>query len=212
MKKEPAKIQDLVIFVLMILTVVGIGIYAFINSSVWVLDNFLLLILIAIIILLHKKLHIKTYMLVFAYIAIFLHSAGTFGWYSTEPLGLRYDYYTHFIGGFVLALIIYNYLDKCHSNRNYRYMNKITVIFLTIMAVAGLGTLIEITEFAGYKLFGTGEGIFLWGVGDGAEILFGTDIPREWINTMWDLINNLIGAITGVLVIFSARKAILKEK
>jgi len=109
----------------------------------------------------------------FVAFSLILHNLGLYG---TSILGLPFDHYMHFAGGFTFALVIDRLL-----------LEKIPVLkkaALVIIAAVGVGAVAEIVEWGGYALLGSGEGFFLYGVGD----------EGEWQNTILDMFFNLLGA------------------
>jgi len=115
--------------------------------------------------------------------ALLLHNLGLYG---TTFLGVPFDRYMHFYGGFALAVIFSQYLHKEKPLKAY---------ILSVGIAIGIASLIEILEFVGYTFLGRGEGLLFYGTGD-----FG-----EWSNTCWDLISNTAGALAGA-AIFSKKK------
>ncbi len=111
-----------------------------------------------------------------------------FGW-------LQFDMVMHFVGAFSLALIVYQYLSTCEG---IGCSGKVKVMFLAVLVVAGLGTFIERTEFFGYANLGEGDGILFHGLGDGSG-----GVSDSW-DTVSDMICNLFGAMTGVIVMTAA--------
>jgi len=67
---------------------------------------------------------------------------------------------------------------------------------MTFLAAMGVGAIVELYEFAGYLSMGEGEG----GLGKGAGDVTGTWISADWLNTMWDLVYNVFGAIIGLVI------------
>ena len=81
-------------------------------------------------------------------------------------------------------------------------------MIIIFLAALGVGSLIEETEFLGFLKFGTGEGLLKFGgLGDtplNDEMLRDIDIiGGGWINTMWDLTYNSLGALFGVIFMYT---------
>jgi len=113
--------------------------------------------------------------------------------YGDIYLGIPFDHWIHFVAGIFLGLFFYDYFSKIIKN-------KATVLLLSILVSAGIGSLLEIVEFVGYSYLGKGEGILFYGSGDWGE----------WNNMSLDLIFNTTGALAGGLIIFIKR--LLRKK
>lgn len=98
--------------------------------------------------------------------------------YSTSPLGIRFEFYMHFVGGFTIAIIT----DRAFGEK----ISKPKRILLLVIFALGIGVIGEMIEWGGYKVLGIGEGFFRFGAGD----------EGGWDNSIFDLIFNSIGAIT----------------
>ena len=142
-------------------------------------------------------------------IALLTHNLGSFGFYNWTWGFLGYDNLVHFVGSFVAAYIIFNFVSrKLHIKKNQRVKNtvidehKVIFIFLVIATVAFLGVCIELLEYSGFVFLGSGDGILFAGAGDSGD--FGS-MEGQYIDTMGDIIVNILGTITGVLVFYFAR-------
>ena len=113
--------------------------------------------------------------------ALILHNMGL---YATSPLGIRFDHYMHFIGGFALAVIG----DRIFNEKMSRGKRFILIVVFAL----GIGAVGEIFEWLGYGILGTGDGFFFYGMGD----------EGEWRNSMLDLIFNSLGCISFALFAF----------
>jgi|SRR3989344_1860684 len=190
-------LYEKIIIGIMYITIVILALVSYQTSPVWMYDCLAMIFLIVILTLVYKPLHINHAILTFCFIAIMFHMLGLFGFYSSEPLGLRYDHYVHFFGGMAVCMIAYNYLERYHSNKKFKNIHRPAVILLSIFVAMGLGGIIEMTEYVGWYVYGEGEGLFLLGAGD-YEGASGN--PREWINSSLDQIFNAIGAIFGAIL------------
>ena len=122
----------------------------------------------------------------YLYLSLFLllHCLGMFQFYEKYPLGIEYDYWVHGYFGVVSALIVLNYLSKSQ----YHFTNIFCVVS-TFIAVLGMSAAHELYEFAGAILLGDGDGVLFIGAGD----------IDQW-DTQKDMLNNLLGALIGVLL------------
>ncbi|MBN1621053.1 MAG: hypothetical protein JW871_00495 [Endomicrobiales bacterium] len=80
----------------------------------------------------------------------------------------------------------------------FNYMLKYNVsffetAFMALLITLGIGLLNELVEFAGYKLFGRGEGLFLLGPGDIGD-------KRFFENLMTDFFQDFYGNIAGIAI------------
>ncbi|MBN1386173.1 hypothetical protein JW968_04330 [Candidatus Woesearchaeota archaeon] len=199
---EQDRIEQSIISLLLII-LISFYIYASFQGTEWVIDNIMLMGIALILYAVRKKYQINPYLMVMGSLGILLHGLGTFGWYSTEPFGIRYDHYTHFFGAFVFCLIVFNYLyETARGNGISRGRKLFEIALFSIMISLGFGSIIEITEYVGFRFFGPGEGILFYGTGD-----FG-----EWQNTILDIIFNLIGALFGSMIMILQKAMSCQEK
>jgi len=138
------------------------------------------------------------------------HALGTFGWYAHSPLPIAWDHFTHLAGLFPLALAFLLCFSQWMDSEVFTKKNALIVASVFLL-VAGIGAMIELSEFAGYLALGFGEGGFRFGPGDGFEGPAGADftdaqavtnIGGGWINTGWDLIYNTLAVLAGMLAGF----------
>ncbi len=212
-KKEKKELLKKIILGVMFAFVIMLGIYSNYIGSQWQYDSIALFVLVLILALLYKKLNMTVPALLTAFLAISLHSFGVFGLYAGAPLGIDYDHYTHFASGIALGLMIYHYLERYHSNMDYASIHKPAVIIITLFLVSGLGNIVEVTEYAGYRFFGPGEGMFFFGYGDG--VVSAENVPGEWDNSMKDTIFNFLGGLFAVILMqfdFLWKKALEKRR
>ncbi len=128
----------------------------------------------------YHKLHQDYKSYFFLIFALILHD---FFFYGTKPLGIKFEHYMHFVGGFTIAIIT----DRVFNEKLSR-----TKRFLLLMIFAlGIGVIGEIIEWLGFKVLGLGEGFFKYGVGD----------EGEWDNSIIDLFFNSFGA--SIMAIFT---------
>lgn len=96
--------------------------------------------------------------------------------YDTMPLGIKFEHYMHFAGGFTIAI----FTDRLFRER----LPKPKRLLLLVLFALGIGAIAETAEWGGYKILGLGEGFFKYGAGD----------EGGWDNSILDLIFNGIGA------------------
>jgi uncharacterized membrane protein YjdF len=93
------------------------------------------------------------------------------GLYSTHPLGIRFDHYTHFLGGFTVAIIT----DRVFTEK----LTRAKRVFILLMASLGAGALLEIVQWLDAYIV------------PGVEMFRADDIS----NSMKDLISDGLGGI-----------------
>lgn len=175
------KILSIVVFIFF--SVWGI-IDIIIRNNDYIADRFFIASLALVSYFLYKRLHMNISIMLVGLAAIMLHSLKLYG---NTYLGLSFDHYMHFIGGFATALIFYNYLYHELKKKGH-----LQIFILAVCITAGLGSFMEIMEFTGYSLFGEGNGLLFYGAGD-----FG-----EWNNAAWDMIYNTLGAVIASFTCF----------
>jgi len=119
-------------------------------------------------------------------LSIFLvvHCLGLYGYYESYPLGIEYDYWVHLYFGLVSSLMIFHWFE----NSSYEF-HKVACYLGSMMFVLGMSSAHELYEFMGAILLGKGEGVLFIGAGD----------LDPW-DTQKDMLNNLIGAVIGMVV------------
>lgn len=144
-------------------------------------DRLFAAVLVGLLWLFWRKFHFRNAALIATVLALLLHQLKLYG---TTFIGLQFDNYMHFIGGFALALLLSDItaaaLKPSHSHRAFR-------AFIIFTASVGLASLIEPLEYFGYATVGEGEGILGYGAGDGG-----------WQDTAADMAANMLGAIVGL--------------
>jgi len=177
----------------------------FSNVKDYINDSIIAIVLVSIVFFLKKHINLYNYSFILLILGIVSHLSGVFGFYSSSPLLIQYDHLTHFLGLFAVSIIFFNFLKKFFSENK---INNILIMIIIFLAALGVGSLIEETEFLGFLKFGTGEGLLKFGgLGDtplNDEMLRDIDIiGGGWINTMWDLTYNSLGALFGVIFMYT---------
>ncbi|MBI2499403.1 hypothetical protein HYV88_04135 [Candidatus Woesearchaeota archaeon] len=176
----------------------------FSNVKDYINDSIIAIILVSIVFFLKKHINLYNYSFILLILGLVSHLSGVFGFYSSSPLLIQYDHFTHFLGLFAVSVIFFNFFKKFFSENKINNFLILIVIFLTSL---GIGSLIEETEFLGFLKFGTGEGLLKFGgLGDTPSnegMLRDIDVlGGGWINTMWDLVYNSLGALFGVIFMY----------
>ena len=156
------------------------------DRRIWAVDAAVLAALLTGIYYLRRALNLTPFL--FALIcALFLaHALAVFGFFRMTILGYEYDTYIHTYSSVVAALVAFNYAAKFDIPLAER-------LLIALLLALGVGLLNELVEFAGYRLFGRGEGLFLLGPGD----IGATD---AFENLMTDLLHDFYGNLAGLAI------------
>jgi len=179
----PSKLFDCILLVVLV-AFVGLELRAFGIESHYKYDIPMCALLLVTGYLLREQLGMLWwhYLLFAAFLIV--HALGMFDLYDTYPLGIEYDYWVHGFFGAVAALILMRFISHRSICKSFVFQAG-----LTLLVVMGIAALHELYEFAGALLLGKGEGVLFIGAGD----------LDQW-DTQKDMLNNLIGALTGITV------------
>lgn len=97
----------------------------------------------------------------------------------------NYDLLSHSLGFLFLTIGFLLYIKPDVQN-----------LLMLFLALLGIGTLIEISEFLGFVIFGIGKGWLMFGASD-SSVQHGA-----WGDAMMDSISNLIGVSLGFIIYF----------
>lgn len=185
---------------------VSFGVFNYLNSSQWLLDNVLSLFFLTAFFLLAKWLHVGKVSFILFNVALLSHNLGAFGLYSISWGIFGYDNVVHFLSSFVAAYIVFNFIAyKLHVKQHKKstFDDHVPVLILLVISlVAMMGVLIEVMEFIGYTYLGAGDGIFFVGAGDSGDE---ADVTGQYVDTMSDILVNAAGTLLGVLVYYHFR-------
>ncbi|MEA3505897.1 MAG: hypothetical protein U9R36_00140, partial [Elusimicrobiota bacterium] len=117
---------------------------------------------------------------------VIMHCSAVYGWFKMSFFGYEYDAYVHTYSSIILAVIAFNYVKKFNQNLA-------ETVFLAMFITLGVGLFNELVEFAGYKLMGKGEGLFLLGPGD-------IGATNAFENLMTDLFQDFYGNLAGLFL------------
>lgn len=137
----------------------------------------------------YDNLNLNTASFVFMGIGMSLHELGRFGFYGKQFFGINWDIYTHTVGSFAMAIILYYALfNRIKLNRKWICL----IIFLLTIGIALVG---EFIEFSGTIFLKDGQGLL------GLESEAGpfANISIDYWDTMSDLAMNATGGILGIL-------------
>jgi uncharacterized membrane protein YjdF len=113
-----------------------------------------------------------------------IHGLGVFGLFRLTVLGYEWDTYVHTYSLIIGTLVAFRYVLRIERSLAE------TVVVAMLLAL-GLALANELIEFAGYRLLGQGEGLFLLGPGD----IGSTD---AFENLMTDFYHGFTGVVIGL--------------
>jgi len=204
-----------VVFSIGLFLFIGYGIYSYISGvKDYINDSLTLSFTLLLVFFLRKVLKITPTSLSLLILAFVSHLSGVFGFYNKSPLPLQYDHFTHLIGLFAISILVFNAIKSYFSKSIFH--NGIVLLFMFFCSL-GIGAVVEQIEYIGYIRLGTGAGLFKFGgLGDtpfNEELLRPMDvIGGGWINTMLDLNYNFLGAIIGIILMYSINTYKLKKQ
>ncbi|MFC1691526.1 hypothetical protein ACFL0W_05090 [Nanoarchaeota archaeon] len=176
-----------VIYILSILGILVSVVYSFITESTWLSDNIICVIILVILMKYKKAFNTNIFAALVISIMLVIHNFGPFGAYTWHFYGFRYDRYLHLYGGFALAVFIFRTVVQ-KEFINDLFKEKFKTFLLIMLLTVGVGAFHEVVEYTGGKMLGNGEGVFMFGDGDGG-------VEDPYIDLMNDLIGGIIGAI-----------------
>ncbi len=142
---------------------------------------FLVPIIWAVYIFRHFLVLLPSHFAFFA-LAIIIHDLGSLGYYHQVFLGLRFDTYVHFFFGLVAGLILF------HAARSKLPVSPALLAFFVPIFILGIGGIHELFECFTTILLGPERGMLKLR-------------PNEPFDTQKDLLNNLLGALLGILML-----------
>ena len=118
--------------------------------------------------------------------AVLLHNLGAYGFYQRAFYGVSFDIYVHFYFAFASAFLVERFLRWNVPVRPW------VVHAMTLMFLMGSGAIHELAEYASYLMLGEERGMLK----PGTSYRF---------DTQRDLLNNLLGTLTALLMIAVTR-------
>ncbi len=138
------------------------------------------LVFVVPIYLFRDRLRQDAWSCLFVGVTAVLHAAGL---YSTKPLGIRFDHYTHVIGGFGIAMVVDRWVREPLTGAKR--------FFLLVMTALGVGSMVEIVQWV--------DGYIVPGV----EICQADELS----NSIADMIcNGIGGTVMGITALFKKRR------
>jgi len=203
------KKSRLIVFAIGILIFLAYAYYSYSSGvTAYISDSFIFIGILVGLFIFANKLNLSLLSFVLIIIAFMLHLSGVFGWYNVSPIFIQYDHLTHLFGLFAITVLVFDTL-KIHLGKSK--FGNFLLLLMVFLASLGIGSVIEQVEYVGYLKFGTGAGLLRFGgLGDtpfNEENLRAMDIiGGGWINSMLDLNYNFIGALAGIIFVYSIYK------
>lgn len=201
------KKEKLPIYIPFMLIFIIFAAYNFIKKSQWFYDNLFAMLLLTAVFFVSSWFMIGKKEFFALNLFMVVHNLGTFGFYTWGNSIISYDNLIHFLGALVSAYILFNFvLQKLHirQHKKVRFTvideHKAIMVLLVISLVIMLGTFVEVSEFFGFMYLGFGDGMFFTGAGDTDKTK--DDIASQYVDTMEDIMINIIGAFAGVLLYY----------
>jgi len=181
MKSNPMRSA---LFAAWILFAVVVALAFFLDHRIWALDASVIGLVMGGVYLLRRTLNLTLFIFILIVGVGLAHSFAVTGLYGMSFFGVEYDSYIHTYATIVLGIASYHYMRKFR-------VSVFEAAAVGLLLTMGLGLLNEFVEFAGYRIGGRGEGLFLLGPGDiGAENAFE--------NLMTDFLHDFYGGAVGV--------------
>lgn len=158
-----------------------------------------------------KSLKIKDFTFILLAFSFVLHIIGTFGFYNKTPVFIEWDHITHFVGIGTFTLLIYDYFKRVivRLRKDTKKSDVFFYLLFILLAANGVGAMIEIGEYAGYSIFGQGQGGFRFGLGDVDKIVVTEEVMTDieinaggWFDSMDDLIWNLFASVVVLIALY----------
>jgi uncharacterized membrane protein YjdF len=137
-------------------------------------------------VLLRRRLHLHPFHYVLFAAAVLLHCMGAFGYYQKEVAGLSFDIYVHFYFAFAGTFIVERLV------RHALPVGPWAARAMTLLFMMGFGAIHELGEYVSYLLLGEERGML-------------KPHTSYFFDTQRDLLNNLLGTLTALLLIAISR-------
>ena len=185
-----SKKKDKVFFYTLIVTL-GLLIIPFVFSFIlknheWAVDALFFGGVFILIYFLRKMLNLTPFLFILLAILVLAHCFAVFGFFKMTFFGQEYDTYIHSYSSVIIAMMSFNYFKKFH-------LGYFEIVIFALLITLGIGLFNELLEFAGYKIFGAGEGFFLLGPGDIGN-------TNAYENLMTDFFNDFYGNLIGLFL------------
>lgn len=176
-------------------------IYTLMQKSIWAFDGFLWLVILIFLFRFRKKLNLNKVNFMWINVPLFLHIAGRFGAYSMYIFGIPYDKLLHTLSTIIVSFVVFKFI-KYDVNKNDF---KKHILFFGVAAIAisiALSLIVELNEFSGQFFVGQQDNI----LSPGTNLING-----NYVDTMQDIIANILGAVAGSFLYFFKHKKHLSD-
>jgi uncharacterized membrane protein YjdF len=137
-------------------------------------------------VLLRRRLHLHPFHYVLFAAAVLLHCMGAYGYYQRRVFGLSFDIYVHFYFAFAGTFIVERLVSRTLP------VGRWTGRAITLLFMMGFGAIHELGEYVSYLVLGEERGML-------------KPSTSYFFDTQRDLLNNLLGTLTALLLIALAR-------
>lgn len=163
----------------------------------YITDSAVFILLTLFLYLFYRRLRLDSFTFFVIVIAFALHDLGAFRFYASPPVPFDWDIVTHVFGIFAATVFLYTILHRITSGIQNTFL-----FFIVVLAGLGVGVVIEYIEFYGFITTGFGEGFLGRGFGDYDPAI----VSSDYIDTIQDMIWNLVGAVIGFVVAYAKEK------
>ena len=137
-------------------------------------------------VLLRRRLHLHPFHYALLAIAVLLHCMGAFGYYQRQVLGRSFDIYVHFYFAFAGTFLVERFVSRTVPVGTW------VTRAMTLLFMMGFGAIHELGEYVSYLVLGEERGML-------------KPSTSYFFDTQRDLLNNLLGTLTALLLIGLAR-------
>ena len=160
-----------------------VGLWSYLDKSFFLIDYVVAFAFMSWLFYYARRHALPLYVVASIGLGVIIHLLGAGGLYSKFILGpLGYDKFVHFFGGFAACFLVLHMISE---------KNKFTKCIVAVLIVLGLGALMEINEFVGYRYFHQDYG-GIFAIGDNLPEIK-SDLQRY--DTYFDMIFNVAGGL-----------------
>jgi hypothetical protein len=156
------------------------------HRPIWILDSVALGLALVILYRIRRALALTPFLFGLLAVVVLAHCYAVSGLFRMTFFGVEYDSYVHTWSNVVAALVAFRYAGKLRLPP----VERLIVAFLLVL---GLALTVELIEFTGYLIGGTGEGLFLLGPGD-------IGATNAYENLMTDFSHDVMGMTAGLVL------------
>lgn len=167
---------------------VFLGILNLISLRMTAIDCFTAAFFIGLALLLSLRHNVSAANAFFIGLVLVPSTVGNMGGYGMPILGYNFDKIVHILTALLLTASVILFI--LNNSRNAKF---IRIAGLAVVVTVASGTIVEISEYWGFRLIGLGEGYMGFGAGDNSKN-FG-----PWEDSSLDMTFNVIGSLAGVL-------------